>query len=545
MTKRPQSEARLKPAKRHRPRKSTAHPNEREAKRRDTRSQVPHIILEKESNPKVVTFPDDGTFTTKELWQKSVSAADGLDTQRCRVVKIRFLQGWELDADGKRLSPAIRCEVDILLDGEQRTGTLEGLLSDKDILSHEEFEKFGKCLLIFLWREEISSHGEPVPSEYLDHVYSAIANVVQKTRPGWPTFEKWPEAKRIASFLSDTPLVIWFLKDCYVTQPELRKKILNDLQSRKYAGLYAPGHVDSLGQFWATLTSHGDADANASANANAARIIFDILLDVGVRENLWPRLSDRQSERFASQLPENAQVQFLRFEKRELAEKLRTEAMSTRNSPLRLKAAQALYECDLDEMDLPEAKLEFLGDVLATLPEPWQFERDQQLRWESHDVALDSSQVPALRRWLEKKTNEYAQPKQQPSKAEPRLLFEEVWHRMDGWRENLERVNRKLIELKFSRERVWIGTRTDLGFFIRDGKEMKLIVGRYQYKKISEAGLSIEEPNEHGKLGVNPLSEDDVKGAYDGARDDNPAYKRTRSPGSIRLRDFLQSCAVN
>src|ERR1019366_892454 len=122
----------------------------------------------------------------------------------------------------------------------------------------------------------------------------------------------------------------------------------------------------------------------------------------------------------------------------------------------------------------------------------------------------------------------------------PSLVFEEVWHRKDGWKGQLNRVDDKLLELKLLRDRVWIGTRAELGFFIRDAKAKNLIAGRYQCKRIFEAGLSIEEPNEQGKLVVNALSADEITSAHDTARDDNPAYKRTRTPESIELQSFLQ-----
>jgi hypothetical protein len=124
--------------------------------------------------------------------------------------------------------------------------------------------------------------------------------------------------------------------------------------------------------------------------------------------------------------------------------------------------------------------------------------------------------------------------------AKASLLFERVWHRRKGWREQLQQVNDKLFELKYLDGRVWIGKRHELGFFIRDAKGCHLIEGGHQYKKIADDGLPIEIMEE-GKLLVRNLAEVEIKSAHDNARDDNTIYKRKRTPESAILRDFLQS----
>ena len=133
---------------------------------------------------------------------------------------------------------------------------------------------------------------------------------------------------------------------------------------------------------------------------------------------------------------------------------------------------------------------------------------------------------------------------QQPQpKAEPPLVFEEVWHRKNEWREQLQRVNDKLFELKFLRDRVWTGKRAELGFFIRDARTNGLIVLPHINKKLFEAGLSIEETNDKGKLVINQLLEEEIRSAHDTARDDSSIYNRKRSPKTIELQVFLQSLA--
>jgi hypothetical protein len=121
------------------------------------------------------------------------------------------------------------------------------------------------------------------------------------------------------------------------------------------------------------------------------------------------------------------------------------------------------------------------------------------------------------------------------------LLFEEVWHRQNGWKEQLQQVIGKLIELKLLHDQTWIGTRAELGFFIRDVKEKKLIVGRYPYKRIFEAGLSIKEADERGKLVVKILTEEEIKRAFDTSTDANSTSKRDRTQLSIELKSFLES----
>ncbi len=383
-------------------------------------SQSPPLRSGTATVPNGLVLSSEKTQKPKELWHTSVVPSNGLDTPNFRVTGIRFVAGWKWNA---QVQPeplfTTDCEVKTLSNGEELRGTLESYLEGNYSLTREEFPDVAANLLRLLWKAGNRSDRKHIPSECLESVYRDIAIAVQLTHRVWPTFDEWQFVSRLGASFKATELYVWFLHDCYKAHPNIRSKILRELPKSEYAGNDASKSIDRLGQFWVWANMEKDADAE--------RTLLDILLDVGTRKNVWPNFEDKQSEIFAKHLPANAGVQFRRFEKREYAKFLRAQAMPTSNRSLRLKAVQKLYENELEEKLSEEGKLEFVEDILASLPTAWQFKRNPKLKCDPHGLALDPSEVPVLRRWLKKKRREYASSEQPGKKAEPQLVFGSVW----------------------------------------------------------------------------------------------------------------------
>ena len=67
-----------------------------------------------------------------------------------------------------------------------------------------------------------------------------------------------------------------------------------------------------------------------------------------------------------------------------------------------------------------------------------------------------------------------------------KLLFEVVWHKRNGWNEQLQGVIGELIELNFVRDGVWTRTRAELDSSFVTLRKRELIAGRFQYKNYSK-----------------------------------------------------------